>query len=553
MPSRRTFLQQTSAAAAAGLLAQIPTRRLWALPASALIPEPDEVLLRELAVKAMDAARSAGASFADIRITAGRLARVGCGYRKATGERPEMGRPGVAFPIRYGIRAIVDGAWGFAGDAELTADAVARAARTAVAVARGNAPRRPRTLELAPIAPVANGVWATPVAQEPLDVPLGEQAELQLAALREASKVKELTFAVVAFEWGRPTTVFASTDGSLIVQRYAVALPTSTVRVRVGPGTWDEASAGASGLRSGGYGYEALNGRRIVSTLREAAERAVVVAHATRRPTSVEVGRYDLVFGPGAVASLLTSTLASAVNAERALGYHANESGTSFAAPPLDILGRYEAAAPLITVRGDRTRRGGAATVGWDGEGVEPDAYTFIKDGVIVDYHTTRQTAPELAAWYRHRGEPVRAHGVVHGYGSEPPVIRLPNLTLEPGREATTVDDLIKDVKKGLFIESAEGSVDQQLISAQFRADHVAVRSITNGKLGGYLSDVAFQFLTTAFWRSIDAIGGSESVSARTATIGRVHNPLEPFPMSTVEVVPIRARGVNVLNTGRTA
>lgn len=553
MSSRRAFLKHASAAGAVGLLTRIPGRRLWALPAAALRPEPDETRLRELALTAMDAARAAGASFADIRLTAGRYVSVRCTYTR--GGSPGMGTPSIGFPTRYGIRAIVNGAWGFAGGTELTADAIARVARTAVAVARGNEPRKPRTLELAAITPVANGTWATPVEQEPFDVPMGEQSELQLAALHEASKIGGISYATVSFEWRRPTTVFASTEGSLLIQRYAFAAPSGVTSAQVGPSIRDEASAGARGLRSGAYGYEALNGRHVIPAMREAAERAVALARAARTPISVDPGRYDLVFGGSAVVSLITSTLASVVNAELALGYHANGAGISFAAPPDDMLGKFQAAASSITVRCDRTRPGAAATVGWDEEGVQPDAYTVIQDGVIVDYHTTRETAPELGAWYRQRGAPVRAHGIMRRCGSDQPTIALPNLTLDPGPGNTTLDDLIKDVKRGLYVESAKGSVDHQLISAQFRADHTSVRSITNGKLGGYVKDVAFQFITTPFWKSVDAVAGSASVIS-TATVtdgGAMSDRLQPFPMSTVDVVPVRARQVNVINVGGTA
>ena len=57
-----------------------------------------------------------------------------------------------------------------------------------------------------------------------------------------------------------------------------------------------------------------------------------------------------------AVAYLLVVTVAEALNLERALGYRANQDGTSFAAPPQAMLGSYHVGTPLLTVHADRSR-----------------------------------------------------------------------------------------------------------------------------------------------------------------------------------------------------
>lgn len=553
MTSRRDFLKQTSAAAAFGLLNQIPARQLLATVPQEFLPEPDEALLRELALKAMDAARGAGAHFADIRLMAARGLGITCVHPRDGGS-PNMGAPGLVVTFEYGVRAIVEGAWGFAQGTELTTDAVTQAACTAVAVARANRPRRARTFELAPTPRVADAVWATPIAQDPFEVPIGEQGDLALAALAEAAKVREVMSGFIRFEWRRPTVVFASTDGSLALLRLTTANPGAGVSASVGPDVLSEADGGVELLR-GGYGYEAVRAGTLAGEMREAAERAVELARAARTAASAEVGRYDLVLGPTVVANLLASTVAAAVDLERALGYRANASGTSFAAPPSEILGKYQVASKLITVQADRSQLHGAATVGWDDEGVEPEDYTFVQDGVIMDYHTNRQTAMELAGWYEQRGEPTRSHGCARRVGTRLPSVRVPNLTLVPATESKTVEDLIADTRRGFYIEgTGPGASDQQLLSAQYSVRHTQVREIRQGKLGGYVKDLAFQFITPQFWRNVDALGGPSS--ARSIAV--VTDPLvagwadQPFLYSTVRSVPIRARDVNVLNTGGT-
>ncbi|HEX5831058.1 MAG TPA: DNA gyrase modulator, partial [Gemmatimonadaceae bacterium] len=133
--SRREFLKTTSTAAAAmGLAACAPTQSAPApapTPAAAPPAASGDPTLKELALLALDAARSAGAQYADIRISTGRTQSVVTREARvqAISDNESFG---------FGVRALVGGAWGFAASAELSRDEVARVARQAVAQARAN-------------------------------------------------------------------------------------------------------------------------------------------------------------------------------------------------------------------------------------------------------------------------------------------------------------------------------------------------------------------------------------------------------------------------------
>jgi TldD protein len=139
---RRDFLLGTIAAGTALSFADV--RTLLARPV-----RQDgfrfEASHRALVMRALDAARSAGASYADVRINRNRTQSVSTRENQVTGlsDRDTMG---------IGIRVLVDGAWGFAGTRELGPDEVERAARQAVSQARGNARARRTPVELAPAA-----------------------------------------------------------------------------------------------------------------------------------------------------------------------------------------------------------------------------------------------------------------------------------------------------------------------------------------------------------------------------------------------------------------
>src|SRR5687768_1092991 len=111
-PNRRDFLKTTAAtaatlAAAPGLLIEPSAQTLSA-------PGADPAALA-VANIALDAARSAGASYADVRI--GR-------YRRQTIATRERQVTGVNDSESYGmgVRTLVDGCWGFAATSSVTSD-----------------------------------------------------------------------------------------------------------------------------------------------------------------------------------------------------------------------------------------------------------------------------------------------------------------------------------------------------------------------------------------------------------------------------------------------
>ena len=69
--------------------------------------------------------------------------------------------------------------WGFAATWHTDRDAVAQAARDAVAIAKANARIVGRKVTLAPTAK-AVGKWSSPFEIDPFDVPLGERVEALL-------------------------------------------------------------------------------------------------------------------------------------------------------------------------------------------------------------------------------------------------------------------------------------------------------------------------------------------------------------------------------------
>jgi len=88
--------------------------------------------MNELSARALDTARSRGATYADVRIV--RTQREAIQLKNGTVEALSMGEE-----HGFGVRVIADGAWGFASSSILTADEVDQVAALAVQIARASA------------------------------------------------------------------------------------------------------------------------------------------------------------------------------------------------------------------------------------------------------------------------------------------------------------------------------------------------------------------------------------------------------------------------------
>jgi TldD protein len=540
--SRREFVRTTSVAAAAiAGLAAVPAAARGALLAPAhsspsLGDDPDIEALAHLAV---DAARSAGASYADVRFSRNRSQSLFTRERRVQGLLDNETRG-------FGVRALVNGAWGFAASRELSRDEVARVARQAAAQARANASTLVRPVVLAPVTPVARGTWRTPIEIDPFTISVEDKVGALLAANAEALKAGG-RFVNSSMFFLREEKTFASSDGSYIVQTIYRTQPRVTVTA-VSKDQSDFQTRSSNEIAPMGRGYEHVRDAKLVENAPKWAAEAVQKLSA--RP--VDVGRYDLVLHPSHLWLTIHESVAHPTELDRALGFEANYAGTSFVAPPEKVLGKLRYGSKLMHIRGDREQPGSLSAVGWDDEGVKPESFDIIKDGIFVDYQTTREQAPYLADYYRASGRTMRSHGCSYAESwSDVQFQRMPNVSLMPGEKDLDWDDLIAATDRGIaIVGDGSFSIDQQRYNAQFGGQ--LFYEIKGGKITGMLKDVAYQMRTPDFWGALDLIGGKQSYH-----LGGAFNDAKGQPSQVNAVshgcVPSRFRNINVINTGRKA
>ena len=156
---RRTFLKIGGGAAGSYLSPIFIPVFGNAIAAEDLMAPMAVAAKKALADVAMNAATKAGASYCDVRI--GRYLNQFITTRDLNVENVvNTESSGI------GVRVIAGGAYGFASTNSMTPDAVANAARQAVAIARANARLQTEPVQLAPVKGVGDVRWATPFARD---------------------------------------------------------------------------------------------------------------------------------------------------------------------------------------------------------------------------------------------------------------------------------------------------------------------------------------------------------------------------------------------------
>ncbi len=123
----------------------------------------------------------------------------------------------------------------------------------------------------------------------------------------------------------------------------------------------------------------------------------------------------------------------------------------------------------------------------------------------------------------------------------------MANVSLQPGIDDLSTDDLIARVEDGIYIVGDKSwSIDMQRYNFQFTGQRFF--RIRDGRLDGQLRDVAYQATTTDFWGSWKPLAGRRlGGSAGRSTAARPSRARSP-PVSH-GCPSALFRGVNVLNT----
>jgi TldD protein len=491
--------------------------------------------LRQLADAALQQAADLGAEHADFRAERIIGQRIGLsdGNLETLFDSDERG---------LAVRVVVDGTWGFASAVDLTAEAAARAAAAAVDVARVSAAINTERIELAPEPAHGDVSWVSAYLVDPLRVSVADKIAL-LAGWSSGLLARPQIAHVDASLLQVKECKFYS-DGATTATQQRVRLHPSVTAVAVeDDGRFETMRTLAPPV---GRGYEFLAGPATAEGgagwdfAAELAQMPELLAAKLAAP-SVRPGDYDLVIDPSNLWLTIHESIGHATELDRALGYEAAYAGTSFATP--DKLGSLQYGSPLMHVTGDRTAEHGLATVGYDDEGVAAQSWDLITGGVLTGFQLDRRMA-------RMQGQ--RSNGCA--FADSPghmPIQRMANVSLQPAPGGPSTEELIAGVERGIYVVGDRSwSIDMQRYNFQFTGQRFF--RISSGRLAGQLRDVAYQATTTAFWNSVEAVGGPQGYVLGGAFNCGKGQPSQVAPVSH-GCPAVLLRGIRILNTAQEA
>lgn len=437
--------------------------------------------MRELTDRALNVAEVKGAAYADVRIV--RRENQGIvvknGKVEALSQDEDHG---------FGVRVIVNGAWGFASSSLLSPEEVERVTGLAVKIARASALVKTEDVDIGP--PIVHtDTYRTSVKVDPFQVPLEGKIELLLAADAEMRRAGGVTVAQSNLRFVRERKVFASSEGAFIEQEIiesgggleATAVGEGEVQKRSYPNSF--------GRHQGTAGYELIEEMDLVGNARRVGEEAVALLTAPQCPGMVTT----LILGATQLALQVHESCGHPIELDRVFGTEASYAGTSFLTT--EKLGTFCYGSDIVNITADATIPGGLGTFGYDDEGVPAQRVPIVQGGMFVGYLTSRETAAMLGQ---------ESNGCMRADGwNRIPIIRMTNINLEPGE--WDFDDLIADTDDGIYMEMNKSwSIDDKRLNFQFGTE--VAYQIKNGKLGQLYKNATYTGITPQFWAGCDAI-----------------------------------------------
>ncbi|HEY2517332.1 MAG TPA: TldD/PmbA family protein, partial [Polyangiaceae bacterium] len=379
-------------------------------------------------------------------------------------------------------------------------------------------------------AAAASGSYESPVAVDPFSIPLDQKLATLDAPVRAIlAKGKPIRSAESWMTWTRLHKRLITSEGTDVSQTFtygacgmqAIAIGDDGLAQRRTYPTWQ-----------GGEGFQGGYERVAALALMENVDRIVDEAQQLLKAPACPPGTRDIILGSSQVGLQIHESCGHPTELDRALGTEISLAGGSFLQP--NLLGKLRYGSPLVDLVADSTSPTGMGTFGWDDEGVPAGKRHLIREGMFVDYLSSRETAAAL-------GRPSTGTMRAEGW-SRTPLIRMVNVSLEP--KSGTLDALVNDTEDGLLLDHDRSwSIDDLRLNFQFTCE--IAWEIKKGKRTRILRDPLYTGLTPQFWRSCDAVCGPEEWKLwGVMTCGKGD------PMQVMQVghgaSPARFRGVTV-------
>ncbi len=459
------------------------------------------------------------------------LLREGAGYAEVRSQR-KVGmeivlKNGMAEPPEYveahgiAVRAIVDGALGFASTNMLTRDGMReagfRAARSAKALS-GSCKKVSLSSEKAVKAEWKADYRTLPTAVEPSEaIELLESIDASITGVKGArfpnrllvlgGSVEEKDY--INSEGTEVRSLVPRVEGYFIITAYEGGKGSLQRIVQLGEsGGWERAG--------------------IISPEAIAREEAEAMARMLRDGRALSPGKYDVVVGGEVTGIISHEACGHPQEADRIMGREAAQAGESYLKP--GMLGR-EIGSAAVNISDDPTLPASYGFYLYDDEGVPARRKALIRDGRVNEFLHSRETAYDF-------GVSSNASMRASSYAREP-IVRMSNTFMEPGDY--TLEEMIEGVGRGVYIKSfQEWNIDD--IRWNNRYVGLEAYMIVGGEVRDPVRAPVIEATTEVIFSSVDAVGRDLMFKAATCGKGQ---PEQGVPVWTGGP-SMRMRGIHL-------
>lgn len=392
----------------------------------------------------------------------------------------------------YSVRVLKDGSWGFAASSLFEPAEYERVIKLAMAIA--DASRMVNTLKIEfASSSVGKATYETPVATDPFKVPLKEKNDLLLHWEELIHKNLQINSSSTFLDFRRHSKWFYSNAGDEIRQVLTHTGAGITCGIAKSRRERFERSFPTNSGQFVSGGYEVVGSFGIEDKIPQMIAEVEALASAAECPSKTTT----IILSPDLASLQIHESIGHPLELDRVFGSERNFSGTSFATP--EKLRQLRYASEIVNVYSDPTQPGGLASYGFDDEGVAASRMPLIKDGLLVGYLSSLETAARVRM-------PSSAAARADGWGSIP-LVRMTNLILEPGSQRFA--DMLSEVDDGIYIEGVSSwSIDDN--RDNFTLSGEIGWEIRNGKLGGMIKAPTYSGNTVQFWNSCDSVGSKD-------------------------------------------
>ncbi|MCW4048795.1 MAG: TldD/PmbA family protein [Candidatus Bathyarchaeota archaeon] len=396
-----------------------------------------------------------------------------------------------SFTVRkngVGVRALVDGAWGFSSLNHPTKESVKTTVENAVSQAKMISRSIKEPVTLAPVKVYKDKV-ATPRKLDVEDVAFDDKIKNTLEweqGFKVSDEVKETMLNYTAIKFDR---TFMSSEGADIEFNNSVLwLEMKTSATRGG-------KRGAFALYHGGSGgYDFLTEGDPSELTMDVGNKAVSLIDAEYAPSMKDT---TLVFDPYYQAILTHEITGHPSEADRVLGREAASAGSAWWAGKIgEHIG-----SEYLNIYDDPTLPGTCGYFPYDDEGVKAKTKVLAKEGILIDHMHSRETASIFNV------EPnAGMRAMTFEYV---PLIRMSNTFIGGGDWKP--EEIIEDTKKGVYVSTRkDNSIDDMRYNWTISAQEGWM--IEDGELTTHLKDVTVNGIAPKLFTSIDAVGNDLSI-----------------------------------------